>query len=204
VLIIWRVSGYKFDVFISYCRHGSVSKWLMNHFHQKFRECLADQMAPVPKVFLDKGMPRGVHWPSQLEKALRHSKIMLALLTPPYFESPWCLAEWENMRAREEMLGLGGPDRPQSLVYPILYSDSDNFPDYARDLSRWDFKDLSTPEPVFQESRDWVLFHRKVTEVAQDLVVLLQQVPEWQSDWPVVEQPKPVLMPPPLIPRFDR
>ncbi len=197
------MSGYKFDVFISYCRHGSVQKWLLNHFYPKFKDCLADQMAPTPRVFVDRSMPKGVAWPEELQKALRHSKILLPLFSPPYFESNWCMAEWKSMREREKLLGLGTLDNPQGLVYPILYSDSDNFPEEAKTLSRWNFKKLSTPEPVFQESRDWVLFHHQVTELAEDLVVLLKQVPDWQPNWPLIKNPEPVLMPPPPIPRFD-
>lgn len=197
------MSGYEFDVFISYSRRGSAQKWLLNNFYDKFRECLANQIAPAPKVFLDRGMERGVHWPSRLEKALHRSKIMVAVLTPPYFTSPWCMAEMKSMQARERLLGLGGVDRPQGLVYRILYSDSDNFPPEAREFSWWDFKAFSTPEPVFQESRDWVPFHHLVTDFAEDLVALLKQVPEWRPDWPVIERPDPVLMPPPLIPRFE-
>jgi hypothetical protein len=203
LLIIDRVSGYKFDVFISYCRHGSVQKWLLNHFLPKFLDCLADQVAPMPKVFVDKKMPRGVKWPEELARALQHTKILVPLFSPPYFESRWCMAEWETMRARESLLGLGTQDRPQTLVYPVLYSDSQNFPMAARELSWWDFKDLSTPEPVFQESRDWMRFHQRVNELAQDLVELLRQVPEWQPGWPVIDTPDPPLMPPPSIPRFD-
>ena len=198
------MSGYKFDVFISYCRHGSVQKWLLNNFLSKFRECLADQIAPAPRVYIDKSMPRAVHWPSELKKALRHSKVLVPVFSPAFFESSWCMAEWESMRAREKLLGLASPERPQGLVYPILYSDSDNFPMAAREKSWWDFKDLSMPEPVFQKSRAWIRFHRRVTEVAEDLVQLLKQVPDWEPDWPLVEQPEPVLMKPPSIPRFDR
>jgi TIR domain len=67
-------------------------------------------------------MPRAVHWPSDLQAALRHSKIMIQLLTPPYFTSPWCMAELRCMQAREELLGLAGPEISQGLIYPILYS----------------------------------------------------------------------------------
>ncbi len=177
----------------------------MNHFYPKLLDCLVDHVAPMPKVFVDKAMPRGVHWPAQLETALRHSKIMIAVLTPPYFTSSWCLAELRSMHAREKALGLAGPDRPQGLIYPILYSDSDNFPMEEGLLrSWWDFKDLATPEPVFQESRDWIPFHRRVSEFARDLVELLQQVPDWQADWPVVRKPEPVLMKSPPLPRFAR
>ncbi len=178
----------------------------MNHFYPKFRDCLADQIAPAPRVFLDKSMPRAVAWPAELRKALHESKILVAVLTPPYFESPWCRAELRSMFAREDMLGLASLARPQGLIYPILYSDSDNFPEEADRLRRsWvDFKQFATPEPVFQESRDWHDFHRKVTELASDLVQLLKQVPDWRPDWPLIEQPDPVLIPSPPIPRFDR
>lgn len=201
--IIGFVPGYRFDVFISYSRIGSAPKWLMNHFYPKFQECLADQVAPTPRVFVDKTMPRGVEWPPELENALRHSKIMVPVLTPPYFQSRWCMAEWRSMVAREKMLGLAGQKHSQGLIYPILYSDSQNFPEEGRRRSWWDFKALATPEPVFQESREWVQFHRRVTDLASDLVELLRQVPEWRPDWPSVERPDPVLMPPPPIPRFD-
>jgi hypothetical protein len=197
------VSGYKFDLFISYSRKGNVRRWLENHFHQKLIECLADQLAPAPKVYIDWTMPRGVAWPDNLQNALRHSKIMVQLLTPPYFQSPWCLAEWHSMRKREKMLGLAGPDVSQGLIYPILYSDSENFPMEGRLRSWWDFKKFAQPDPVYQESREYVHFHREVTDLACDLVRLLKQVPEWQPDWPLVEKPTPVLMSPPPIPRFE-
>lgn len=176
----------------------------MNHFYPKLRECLADQIAPAPRLFLDKEMERGVSWPERLEKALHRSKIMISVLSPPYFTSPWCTAELCNMRAREEFLGLATADRPQGLIYPVLYSDSVNFPELAKPLRRswWDFKAFAMPEKVFQKSRAWVPFHYKVTEFAQDLVELLQQVPEWQPDWPAVQRPDPVLRPPVPIPRF--
>lgn len=202
--IIRRVSGYDYDVFISYSGRGSAPKWLLNNFHPKLQDCLIDQIAPAPRIFIDKRMARGVEWSEELKRALRHSKILLAVLSPPYFESPWCMAELHTMHEREKVLGLAGPDNPQGLIYPILYSDSENFPDEEGLLRRswWDFKEFSTPELVFQESRDWPLFHRRVTEFAKDLVALLKQVPEWQPDWPVAKEPDPVLLPPPPIPRF--
>jgi hypothetical protein len=197
------VSGYQYDLFISYSRVGSVPKWLLNHFLPKLADCLADQFAPAPKLYVDKRMQRGVHWPSDLQKALQHSKIMIQLLTPPYFESKWCMAEWRSMQEREKLLGLGGPDISQGLVYPILYSDSENFPMDGLVRSWKDFKEFAHPDPVYQQSRRYIHFHREVNELAVDLVRLLKQVPEWQPDWPLVDIPDPVIIPPPPIPRFD-
>jgi hypothetical protein len=197
------VSGYKYDVFISYSRRGTVQKWLLNHFYDKLRECLADQFAPPPRVYMDRSMPRAVHWPSELQNALRHSKIMIQMLTPNYFESQWCTAERRSMEAREEMPGLAGPDISQGLIYPILYSDSNNFPDEARQRSWVDFKEFANPDPVYQQTAGYVHFHRKVTELASDLVELIRQAPDWRPDWPVIEKPDPVVIPPPPLPRFE-
>ncbi|MFI9006784.1 TIR domain-containing protein [Actinosynnema sp. NPDC053489] len=196
------MSGYKFDFFISYARRGSVQKWLLNHFYEKLKECLADQLAPTPKVYVDRSMARAVHWPSSLQHALRHSKVMIQLLTPHYFESRWCMAEWSSMLAREKMLGLGNPDQPMGLVYPILYSDSENFPPEGRVRSWRNFKEYANPDPPYQETREYVQFHREVTRVAADLVELLHQVPPWQPDWPDVDPPNPVLPPHVPLPRF--
>ena len=197
------MSGYKYDVFISYCRRGTVQKWLLNHFYDKLRECLADQFAPPPEVYMDRVMPRAVHWPSHLQIALRHSKIMIQLLSPNYFTSRWCMAELRSMRAREEMLGLAGPDIAQGLIYPILYSDSENFPAEARQRSWVDFKEFANPDPPYQQTAAFIDFHRGVNELASDLVQLVRQVPDWRSDWPVVEKPDPVIIPPPPLPRFE-
>ncbi|RZQ63379.1 toll/interleukin-1 receptor domain-containing protein [Amycolatopsis suaedae] len=196
------MSGYKYDVFISYSRQGSVQKWLLNHFHKKLEECLADQYAPAPKVYVDRSMPRGVHWPSHLQQAIRHSKIILPLLTPNYFESNWCMAELRSMQERQKALGLGTVERPQTLIHPVLYSDSDNFPDEGREYSWWDFKAYANPEPPFQVSPAFSDFHFKVVELAKELVELLKQVPDWRDDWPVVDPPDPYLIPPPPLPRF--
>ncbi|GHF98286.1 MULTISPECIES: TIR domain-containing protein [Amycolatopsis] len=195
--------GYKYDLFISYSRHGTARNWLLNHFYPRLAECLVDEIAPAPKIFLDKDMPRAVHWPAQLESALHHTKIMVAVLSAPYWESPWCMAEWGSMEAREQLLGLVSLERPQGLIYPIRFADSHRLENEGRLRSWWDFKGLDNPDRGFQESRDWHSFQQKVRQCAQDLAELLSQVPPWRPDWPVIERPDPVLSPPPPLPRFD-
>jgi hypothetical protein len=195
------VSGYEFDVFISYSRGGNAFKWVRNHFHPRLTDCLADQLPRRPNVFIDKEMEKGNHWPTLLEDALRRSKILVAVYAPPYFQSRWCTAEWQSMRRREELLGLTEPGRTQGLIYPILFADSENFPPEARYRSWWDFKQWAYPDPVFQETRGWLEFHEQVVAVATDLARLLPQVPDWRPDWPV-DRPEPPLPPPVPLPRF--
>src|SRR2546421_13118609 len=100
------MSGYRYDVFISYTRRaGNSLRWVRNHLHPRLVDCLGDQLGNSPTVYLDKAMERGVHWPTDIADALRRSKILIPICTPPYFWSPWCTAEWHSMRKREEMLG---------------------------------------------------------------------------------------------------
>jgi hypothetical protein len=78
------VSGYQFDFFVSYSRQGSVQKWLLNHFYSKLVECLADECAPAPMVYMARYMPRAVEWSHNLQTSLRYSKIMIQVMTPHF------------------------------------------------------------------------------------------------------------------------
>lgn len=197
------MSDYQFDLFISYSRVGTVQRWLLNHFYAKLEDCLADQIAPPLRIYVDRTMPRAVHWPANLQRALQHSKIMIQLLTPPYYQSEWCMAELQSMRAREQLLGLASAEIPQGLIYPILYSDSENFPLSERERSWVDFKEFAHPDPVYQQTAEFNNFHKRMRELAVDLVDLVRQAPEWRPDWPIIERPDPVLKPKsPPLPRF--
>lgn len=195
------MSGYEFDVFISYRRKGNPYQWVHNHFLPRLRECLDDHLDKEPAIFVDEEMEAGTRWPERLVRALGRTKLLLPVYSPQYFRSDWCVAEWHTMAARERILGLGSVERPQGLIYPVLFSDSENFPDYARSRSWWDFKDMNDPDLVFQQTVEWVPFHRAVKKIAITLAGLLPRVPEWQPDWPVLT-PNPLLPAPTRLPRF--
>jgi hypothetical protein len=118
-----------------------------------------------------------------------------------YFQSHWCLAEWHSMADREELFGLSTLDRPQGLMYPILFADSENFPDFARTRSWRDLKEWNVPDLVYQQTAEWPSFHRQVESIAIELAGLLPRVPDWQPDWPV-RQPEPPLPTPARMPSF--
>ncbi|MGH3879946.1 MAG: TIR domain-containing protein [Actinophytocola sp.] len=192
------MSGYQFDVFISYIRSGNPHAWMRNHFLSRLRNCLADHLADEPAVFIDEEMDRGTSWPHQLEQALNRTKVMLAVFSPQYFRSPWCLAEWKTMVERERLLGLYSAEQPQGLIYPVLYSDSENFPDYVRDRAWRDLKRWNNPDPAFQLTPRFVGFHEQVEDIAIDLAKLLPRVPDWRPGWPAFRPDPPFRRPPPL------
>jgi len=195
------VSGYEFDVFVSYIRRGNPYSWVSNHFLPRLRDCLADQLADEPTVFVDEEMERAANWPARLEQALNRTKVMVAVLSPQYFRSPWCLAEWDTMVERERQLGMFTAEQPQGLIYPVLFSDSDTFPDAVKVRGWRDLKPWNQPDPVFQQTVEWTGFHQQMSEIAVDLAKKLPRIPDWRPGWPAFRPEPPYRAPTPL-PRF--
>ena len=104
------------------------------------------------------------------------------------------------MTAREDALGMASVQRPEGLIYPIVFSDGDLFPPRARNTQyRRDFSNWRYPYEQFKEAAAYLEFHNAVTNVAAELAGHLNRVPEWQDNWPVsmpeVEQPAPPVFP---------
>lgn len=182
--------SYRYDVFLSYRRsgYGNASQWVRNHFHPLLVNCLSDELDWEPRIFFDLEAETGSYWPSLLERALLHSKMLVAVWSPPYFRSAWCLAEWRSMLAREQLVT---PDEPDGLVYPVVFSDSTSFPQAAVDRQSRDLKAWSNPFPSFRQSHDYHHFHRAMVDIAAELGRKLHKAPEWQPDWPVCRPDKP-------------
>ncbi|MBZ9862302.1 TIR domain-containing protein [Mesorhizobium sp. CA12] len=187
--------AYEWDVFISYPRHGQVGTWVSNHFAPVLRECLDSVLPQQPRVFIDNGIETGVIWSDVLKQALLRSRLLVAIWTPPFFRSHWCMSEWESMLAREAFLAGGRP--PRGLVYPVVYSDGNHFAQKAKQTQfRRDLTAFTYPYPGFRDSAAYLAFHDAMMAIAADIETHLQTVPPWQADWPIVDPP--VEAPPPV------
>ncbi|MEU4524607.1 BTAD domain-containing putative transcriptional regulator [Amycolatopsis sp. NPDC024027] len=182
------LDGYQYDVFVSYRRSGpgNAARWVQQHFHRMLEDCLADQIGQTA-VFLDTSAETGVHWPTMVQ-ALARSKMLVAIWSPPYFASRWCLAELETMLARER--AFGGLTQ---LVYPIVYSDGDTFPEWARKRQGRSVHKVSNPFPSFEGSHRQADLYDETCAIAIELAVQLARVPPWRPDWPACDVP---LVPP--------
>lgn len=198
---IGTVSGYQWDVFISYSRRGDVPEWMKNHFHPRLQNSLDGHMRDEPRIFLDDGLEAGSVWPDRLEHALVRTKILIAIFSAQYFRSRWCLAEWDSFAQRERLVGRRGSGRQHDLIIPILFQDSDNFPEFARARQWEDLKQWNKPRSYYQDTPEYSGFHTRIEEIAARLARRLDQVPEWQPDWPV-NRPDPPHSPPARHPRL--
>jgi hypothetical protein len=97
---------YVNDVFISYTHRGAVQKWVQ-YLYELLEDWLPYYLPYPPKIFIDFDIEAGTEWPTRLQRELKMSRCMLAVLSPVYFQSKWCLAEFESFRDREVILTYG-------------------------------------------------------------------------------------------------
>ena len=196
--------GYEWDVFLSYTRSGGGDVWVREHFYRALREWLGNEMADEPRIFVDWDQNGGTSWPESLERALLRSKVMVAVLSPPYFRSAWCLAEWESMWARHRALGYGTSDHPRHLVIGVRFADGQHFPPEAQATLLRDFTPWNKPLPyeVYSRSAQYEHFYTAVQQLAKEVAERIEEVPPWSPEWRVVRPPLKPGLPPGPLPRL--
>lgn len=189
---------YEFDVFVSYSRSAQhVCAWVRNHFYPVLKGWLEEETGRA-EVFIDEQLNEhiGVPWPDQLAKRLDRSRLLVPVLSAPYFRSEWCTAEWSTMEEREVRSGT------QGLILPVVFADGTTFPEQVRNRQLHEqFKNYNVPEPRYRESEAYQYFHQEVQRLAQLIAVRLTEVPDWQDDWPPLRPPASSPLPGQL-PRF--
>lgn len=193
---------YKFDIFVSYRRTETIGGWVKNHLVPRLQLRLNEIAPRNVEVFCDFKMADGVNFPAELRNQIKASGLLLSIWSADYFRSTWCMAEWESFRERQKQLGLFTDDHTQGLVYPIRYSDGKYFHPEAKIVQyRKDFSQLNYPDEAFRNTPKYLEFDDLVKQVAEDLVVRLNDIPAWSADFPIAELPvlEPATMQRPVI-----
>ena len=137
-------SGYpRYSVFVSYSRRDDATGWveqLVEALRREAREVLDDGF----EVFFDRhDLRTREEWRTQLAWAVREAEVLMACVSKPYFESDFCLWEFQEYEVKPT-----GPDTGEGLV-PVL------------------LEDTSEQDQPDQEHRAW---HARVTKMqGQDL-----------------------------------
>lgn len=181
---------YEHDVFISYRRRDPVLTWVREHFAPLIERWLPEALPQEPAIFRDEdSIDTGDAWPEKLRRGVLRTRLLVAVFSPGYFRSPWCLAEFESMLEREKRHGLRSAERPDGLVYAVRFSDGEHFPEAAQALQMKDLRRFNLTAPGFRLTEPYVEFEREMQIVASEIAAMMPRAPDWRSDWPVVTPP---------------
>ncbi|VEJ60048.1 Predicted ATPase [Arachnia propionica] len=129
-------SGHpRYSVFVSYSRRDDAGEWV-KRLVEALRDAASDDFDvhfdPDKEVFFDRDDLRlGRNWKTQLARAIREAEVLLVCVSKPYFESDFCLWEFQEHETKPT-----GPDDPPGLI-PLLLEDTarDDQPD--EEHQRW-------------------------------------------------------------------
>jgi MinD-like ATPase involved in chromosome partitioning or flagellar assembly len=162
---------YKFDLYVSYDRTAPVDAWL-----RTFLESLKEYV----EVFLGRDisffqqyreLELGVDWQTETSRALASSALLLAILTPRYFRSRWCIAEWMTFEERRKRLG-----GEEYLIFPVGIAVRDGVPDWVLQYQWVDMTESFLRKDDFQ-------MHKGARDLARPVADRLRTPP------PFVEAP---------------
>lgn len=87
-------------------------------------------------VFKDTILLPGERWEERILTAVKASRCLLAVMSPPYFQSDYCRKEWEHFHAEEEKRGI------RDLIIPVYYTEHEPFENPGQRQDEW-LKDLA-------------------------------------------------------------
>lgn len=176
---------YEYDVFISYKRGGVASeRWVQEYFYPFLKDWLDTSLGKKQKIFMDtKEIRNGDDWKRRIKKSLAKSKCMIAILSPLYFDSEWCKAEFSIMLHREKTLGYRTDDKPDGLISGILIQEGENFPNIVQEMQCPNWKDYVRVGKGFESCSKFPEFQDRVVSYATSFAEIIRNVPPWDDIW---------------------
>jgi MinD-like ATPase involved in chromosome partitioning or flagellar assembly len=181
-----RKLDYLHDVFVSHDR--SMPEFVLDFVHQ-LRDELTLLRGEPAQIFVDVGeIWTAKSWEEQTEESLLRSKVLLAMLTPRYSESPLCKKEYLTFAQRAR--------RSQSaLLVPVLVRGED-FPAWLHEFQWVDLRKF--PSQRTPPSRRPAALQREIARLAEALSAGIAEAPPYDPKWaasPLIPDPEVRLWP---------
>jgi len=196
--------AYQHDIFISYKRDYIGDRWLVEQFLPHFQRyvtndiivhCARDpvgiffdrsELSPAALRFRQGGIEPGDDWKQTLKMALAGSRCLVALCTPEYFRSDWCVIEWETFAQRARSTN-------KTVIVPVSIHDGISFPQHALDLQLADFTDYWI-DRLNEDHARYTPFQQEVKRLADRVARVVAKAPDfadWQTAKSAVVQEEP-------------
>ncbi|NIM14287.1 MAG: TIR domain-containing protein [Candidatus Aminicenantes bacterium] len=180
-----------YDVFISYSHLDSEplfkdqEGWISG-FHYTLKSLLGKRLTREPRIWHDKVLQGNDKFNDEIVGKLSNTKIFLAVISPCYLQSEWCMKELrEFIKAAETRGGvhIGNKSRIFKIVKTLV--PLDQYPDEIRELLGYEFflkDDRGRPHECAPD-RKAVYYEKYMTElenVAFDIGELILEM-EWKN-----------------------
>ena len=172
--------AYLYDVFFSYKRDAESDAW-----HRRVRDKLcfwtSHEVGRTVQIFFDdRDIPTGARWSDELAVALQGSRCLLCVWSPLYFQSDWCVSEWQSFLRRERRVG-------KPLIISASYCDGESFPPEALTRQFLKFNDYASTMPRFWDTDAAVHFEPLLKRLAKDLAARIRDSPPYEPNFPVYQ-----------------
>ncbi len=173
---------YKYEVFFSYKRADQTLHWTKQVL-DKLKFWLGQEI-PGARIFVDEEtIELGDRWPDKLREGLKHSRCMVCVWSPMYFQSNWCVSEWRSFLEREKLLGL----KSHRLIAPLRFHDGEHFPEEAQNVQWHDVAPYALTLPVFWQTPRALELEDELKKFVKKLAEIIRYAPPFDAAWPVVE-----------------
>jgi hypothetical protein len=172
-----RELDYEHDIFVSHAAGTVLDEWV-DAFLELLRRELSKVLGHEPRIFFDLSQVRvDAAWDASVASSLQRSRLLLAIVTPKFMESPWCRAQWATFERRETET-----DRAP-LIQPVLVRPAENLPEWIERRRMIDVTGL--PRSGAALFKRGARTHAHVADVADKMARLLRDAPAFNPAWSV-------------------
>ncbi|HXU08063.1 MAG TPA: TIR domain-containing protein [Blastocatellia bacterium] len=175
--------NYEHDIFISYRHDCPTTPWMMRVFLPELKNRLIPSRPNGISIFDDQQVRVGSTWRQLLHRKVASSRLLVPMLTPYYFGSPWCRRELALIMEREEGVGVRSLQKSESgLVVPIRLWDGDKFPERLTNTIQ--IKDFREYTYIKRGAKKWYQFENAIDNLARAIDEILDTcVPDFDDAW---------------------
>jgi MinD-like ATPase involved in chromosome partitioning or flagellar assembly len=181
--------GYEYDLFVGRATSSVLNEWL-DAFISRLSTLVSAQLGRDLRVFQDLSEVRVDDvWKNAVEKALVRSRVLLAIVTPEFLSSQWCLLEWATFERREKEKAA------RELIVPVMLQRPDPLPDWMSRRQVIDISDLPRRVSAFAESSPEVV--GRLAELARLVTRRVRSAPAFDAGWTsAADRPSALAAPP--------
>ncbi len=140
------------------------------------------------KIFFDKDtIETGANWPDVLRNSVKKSRCMVGIWSPAYFQSKWCVAEWQSFYQRQ----LSLTNHAHNIILPMRFHDGEKFPGEAKKIQSIDVRKYTFISPSFWETKKAVELEDLIKQLCCNIAKSVENAPAYNPSWPTPEPDPP-------------